>query len=157
MARWHRCWEISEMPSRPLSCKAASRWGLLVRSWASSERLRATCRFAQPVKWPIWLDWVSRWEAADAASLEAVGTTQQNQNQRNLDLAYQDFQQQRDYPRQQLDWLSNIIRGIPNSAIPTSTTSSQTGPSQVYQPSPLAQVGSLLTGIRGISALGQGT
>ena len=94
---------------------------------------------------------------ADAASLEAVGTTQQNQNQRNLDLAYQDFQQQRDYPRQQLDWLSNIIRGIPNSAIPTSTTSSQTGPSQVYQPSPLAQVGSLLTGIRGISALGQGT
>lgn len=76
----------------------------------------------------------------DASALSAVGDTRQQQNQRNLDLAYQDFQNQRDYPRQNVDWMSNIIRGLPHD---TTSTTSQTGPANVYQPSPLSQLISL--------------
>lgn len=76
----------------------------------------------------------------DAASLQAVGDTQQQQNQRNLDLAYQDFLEQRNYPRETTDWMSSIIRGIPYDR---SSTTSQTGPANVYQPSPISQLISL--------------
>lgn len=76
----------------------------------------------------------------DATSLQAVGDTQQQQVQRNLDLAYGDFQNQRDYPRQNVDWMSSIIRGLPHDS--TSSTTS-TGPSNVYQPSPISQLISL--------------
>lgn len=86
----------------------------------------------------------------DAGALAAVGEQQQAQNQKNLDLAYGDFQAQRDYPKQQVDWLSNIIRGIPNSAIPTQTTTTSTGPSTVGQgPSFVGQLGSLLSLLKG--------
>lgn len=89
----------------------------------------------------------------DAAALEAIGGQEQQLAQRNLDLAYQDFVNQRDYPRQQVDWLSQIIRGLPATAVPTSGTTTSTGPSSVYQPSPLAQIAALASGIKGISSL----
>lgn len=73
----------------------------------------------------------------DAAALEAVGQTQQAQNQKNLDLAYSDFLEQRGYPQQQAGFLSNMLRGVPYG---TSSSTSQTGPASVYQPSPLSQV-----------------
>lgn len=76
----------------------------------------------------------------DASSLSMVGDAQQQQNQRNLDVAYQDFERQRDYPRQNVDWMSSIIRGIPYDR---SSTTSSTGPANVYQPSPLSQLISL--------------
>lgn len=76
----------------------------------------------------------------DAASLEALGATQQQQNQRNLDTAYGDFQAQREYPRQQVDWMSSIIRGMPHD---TTRTTSETGPANAYQPSPISQLLSL--------------
>jgi hypothetical protein len=82
-----------------------------------------------------------------AAALDTIGQMQQGQNQKNLDLAYSDFQQQRDFPRQTVDWLSTVIRGMP---APVSTTSTSTGPANVYQPSPLNQIGQLATGIAGI-------
>jgi hypothetical protein len=84
----------------------------------------------------------------DAASLAAAGADQQNQTQRNLDVAYSDFLQQRDYPRTQTDWMSNIIRGMPSMGGTTDTSS--TGPSNVYQPSPLSQLASLYGLYRGI-------
>lgn len=88
-----------------------------------------------------------------AAALETVGQEQQQQQQRGLDLAYQDFQNQRDYPRQTLDWMSGILQGTPHS---TQNAVSETGPAQIYQPSPIAQAGSAATGIAGlISALKQ--
>lgn len=88
----------------------------------------------------------------DAAALEAIGGQQQNFGQKNLDTAYQDFQNQTQYPRQTLDWMSAIVRGLPT---PMATTSSQTGPASVYQPSPLAQLASLGTGLAGLSQMGQ--
>lgn len=84
----------------------------------------------------------------DAAALEAAGTTQQNQNQKNLDLAYGDFQEQRDYPKTQAEWMSNLIRGQPYS---TTTSSTSTGPGSNFQPSGLSQIAgiySLLKGMR---------
>lgn len=86
----------------------------------------------------------------DAAALEAVGQTQQNLGQRNLDLAYQDFLEQRDYPKTQLSFLSSMLRGIPYG---TTTSSTQTGPGSSFQPSPLAQLAgsaSLLSALGGM-------
>lgn len=73
----------------------------------------------------------------DAAALEAIGATQQQQGQKNLDLGYQDFLEQRDYPKTELSFLSSMLRGIPYG---TTTSTSQTGPANAYQPSPLASL-----------------
>jgi hypothetical protein len=89
-----------------------------------------------------------------AGALDTVGQMQQGLQQRSLDTAYQDFQNQTNYPRQTIDWMSSVIRGLPT---PTSTQSTQVGPASVYQPSPLAQLGSFATGIGGLGQLlGQG-
>ena len=73
----------------------------------------------------------------DLAALEATGQTQQQQAQKNLDLAYQDFLSQRQYPQQQLSMLNALIRGLPYSQ---ATDTSRTGAADLYQPSPLAQL-----------------
>lgn len=73
----------------------------------------------------------------DAGTLEAVGQTQQQQTQRNLDLAQGDFAAQRDYPKDQLQWLQSIIAGTPHDS---TTTNTSVGPGSVYGPSPLSQI-----------------
>jgi len=85
----------------------------------------------------------------DAAGLEAIGRTQQGQTQQNLDLAYQDFLEQRDYPRTNVSFLSNVIRGLPMN---TSTSSTTTGPASQGQMggSPLAQLTGAGLGIYGL-------
>jgi hypothetical protein len=87
----------------------------------------------------------------DAASLAAAGADQQGLTQRNLDTAYGDFLQQRDYPRNQTDWMSGIIRGMPNMGGTTQTSS--TGPANVYQPSPISQLASLYGLYQGVRDL----
>lgn len=83
----------------------------------------------------------------DAAAQAAVGETLQGDEQRSLDLAYQDFERQRDFPRENVDWMSNIIRGTPHG---TTSTTSATGPAETYQPSGASQLGSLATTAGGI-------
>lgn len=73
----------------------------------------------------------------DAASMEAIGQTQQGQTQKNLDTGYNDFLEQRNYPRDMVAFMNSAIRGLPT---PTSTTSTATGPTGAYQPSPLSQL-----------------
>ena len=75
-----------------------------------------------------------------AAALETTGAEQQAMNQKNLDLAYQDFQTQTQYPEQQLGFLSNIVRGLPSGGGTTSGTSSSIG--STYSASPLASLAS---------------
>lgn len=82
----------------------------------------------------------------DAASMEAIGRSQQGENQRSLDLAYGDFQQQRDYDRGSVDWMNGVLRGIPSGR---DITTSSTAPGDV-PPSRLQQAGSMATGIAGI-------
>ena len=53
---------------------------------------------------------------ADAAAIGNIGTQQQTQNQQHLNLAYQDFQDQQNYPWQQLDKWSALTR---SQSIPT--------------------------------------
>lgn len=50
---------------------------------------------------------------ADASALGNIGQQQQTQNQQNLNLAYQDFQEQQNYPWQQLDkWKATATQGM---------------------------------------------
>lgn len=84
----------------------------------------------------------------DTANLEAAGKAQQQQAQGNLDLGYQDFLEQRDWSKNQTDWLNNILKG---QNVPTSTQRTETGPGNVYGPSGLATlagIGSLFKGLR---------
>jgi hypothetical protein len=75
-----------------------------------------------------------------AGALETIGLTQEQMNQRNLDLAYQDFLRQTAYPKEQISFLSNVIRGLPSGG---STQSGQTtSMGQSYSSSPLAQLAS---------------
>ena len=46
-------------------------------------------------------------------ALERVGGVRQAQGQRAMDMQYQDFLRQRDYPKEQMGWYSGILRGLP--------------------------------------------
>jgi hypothetical protein len=48
-----------------------------------------------------------------ASMLEKIGRDIQAEKQAGLDLSYEDFVRQRDYPREQLQFYSSILRGIP--------------------------------------------
>lgn len=78
----------------------------------------------------------------DAAALESVGQSQQGVDQRNLDLAYSDFIAQRDHPKQQLDWLNSLVKGI---NVPKQTTTNEQAPLQgaEYGPSLIEGLGTL--------------
>lgn len=82
----------------------------------------------------------------DVSMLDTIGQQQQQQTQRNMDVAGQDYTNQVNYPRQQLSFLSDIIRGTP-----TSTTSYQatTDPGAISnQLSPLAAAAQGFLGAR---------
>jgi hypothetical protein len=74
-----------------------------------------------------------------AAATEAIGQQEQALTQRSLDLAYQDFQRQRDDPYNRIAFMNSAVRGL---ALPEHTTTESTGPASVYQPSVLAQLAS---------------
>lgn len=86
----------------------------------------------------------SRMGYGDAAAMEAIGRTIGGKEQQSLDLGYQDFLAQRDYPRETIDWMSSVIRGLPYNR---ATSSQEYGPmaNLQYQPSQASQLGSLLT------------
>lgn len=81
--------------------------------------------------------------ATDVASLEAAGAAQQSQRQRELTAAQQQFEAERLYPMQQLDWLNTQVRGMA-PITPQVTTRSTTSTGETYSPSPLSQ---LATGV----------
>ena len=90
-------------------------------------------------------------QGRDVAGLEAIGAQQRGLGQQSLDLAYSDFLRQQGYPREMVDWMSSVVRGMP---APTATSTSQTGPADVYGPSPLSQMGSLYSMYRGLDQQG---
>jgi hypothetical protein len=53
---------------------------------------------------------------------QATAAQQQSLNQNQLDIAYQDFLRQRDYPQEQLGFYSNILRGLPVQLASTQQT-----------------------------------
>jgi hypothetical protein len=80
-----------------------------------------------------------------AQALQQVGSTQQQQTQRELDTAYQDFLDQRDYGRGNIDFLSRILRGTPVTPATVQNT--------YANPNPLTQIAGL--GIAGLGAYNQ--
>ena len=80
-----------------------------------------------------------------ASNLGAAGALQQSNDQSNLDLAYQDFQRQQNYPKEQLNWYANLTNGqnMPMGSSSTNTTSA-------YTASPLQQAASVYGLMRGV-------
>jgi len=75
---------------------------------------------------------------------QQYGTQQQAQEQAGMDIAYQDFLNQQRYPYQQLEFMSNILRGTPMG-----TTTSLYAPTA----SPLSQLAGAGTALYGASQL----
>jgi hypothetical protein len=83
--------------------------------------------------------------ASDAAALNSIGVQQQQQGQQSLDLAYQDFQNQRDYPKEQLAYVSNLF-GNSSGRVGSSQSTTTTQPAG----STLGQIGSAALGTYGL-------
>jgi hypothetical protein len=75
------------------------------------------------------------------------GAQQQQQQQRGLDTAYQDFLNQQNYPYKQLGFMSDLIRGLPLGQKSTAQTYEAPG-------SLLGQLGGLGMGAYGLSKMG---
>ena len=82
-------------------------------------------------------------EAADINRQLGIGGLQRGMDQAVLDLGYNQFVQERDYPKQQLGFYSDILRGVPTGSMTTTT-----GPAP-QQPSLFGQIAGA-----GIGALG---
>lgn len=89
---------------------------------------------------------------SDVAALESAGFGQQQQQQRQLDAARQQFEAQQLYPKQQLDFLSTQIRGLAPVTPGIQTQTGQTSGAS-YSPSPLSQLATGLFTVRGLSNL----
>lgn len=76
----------------------------------------------------------------------AYGAQQQSMNQQGLSQAYQDFQNQKNYPQQQLGYMANMINGLPIGSTSTGTTTYNQG-----SPSDLQSIGSLASTAYGLS------
>ncbi len=87
----------------------------------------------------------------DAAAMEHIGAQQQGMDQASLDLAYQDFLEQRNLPFERLGFMSDIIRGLPMDRVQTRT---DVGPASIYQPSPLSQAVGAYGVYRGLNPRG---
>ena len=65
-----------------------------------------------------------------ASLLKSIGQEQQRLDQAGLDIAYQDFVRQRDYPKEMLNFYSSILRGVPVSPSTESTQFQAYNPTQ---------------------------
>lgn len=90
----------------------------------------------------------------NASALNAVGQQEQNQDQTSLNAAYNNFQQQQEYPYQQLGFLSGLLSNN-QAEIPYSTQGSQTGTASnpVNTSNPLSTLGSSILGLGAVQGL----
>jgi hypothetical protein len=83
-------------------------------------------------------------------NLQAAGQIQRDLSQRGMDMGYEDFLRQQAFPREQLGFFSQMLRGLPIQPGQTTTT---------FGASPSAYQQALGAGIGGVGlyrALGQG-
>jgi hypothetical protein len=80
----------------------------------------------------------------DVETMMGIGGAQQAMTQQGLNLAYQDYLNQRDYPYQQLGFYSDIVQGVPGSG--TTTT---TGTQYVNDPGAIGTIADIGGGILG--------
>lgn len=86
---------------------------------------------------------------SDASAIDILGNTNQALDQRNLDMNYQNFEQQRVLPQQNLSWLNEIVRGLPSQTVPNYQNQVSLPPYQ-QQSSPLLQAANSFSGIRSL-------
>jgi hypothetical protein len=84
----------------------------------------------------------------DVSMLDTIGQQQQQQVQQNMNLANTDFTNQRNYPKTQLSFLSDIIRGQPVAQTSYQATSNPAAMTQ--QLSPLAAAAQGFLGARSL-------
>lgn len=82
-----------------------------------------------------------------ASIYQGIGQQQQAQQQNLLDLMYQNFTDQRDYPQNQVNFMDQVIRGLP---APTSQATTSTGPTNNYNAPGFAQILGAATGLSGL-------
>lgn len=91
----------------------------------------------------------------DASMLGTAGGQQQAQTQQNMNLANQDWQNQNNYQKQNIDWLSGVIRGLPSQqSTYQSTTQLPTASSTI---SPLAAAAQGFLGARTLASTSPST
>jgi hypothetical protein len=88
--------------------------------------------------------------AADIGLLSTAGQQQQGQTQANLDTGRKDWQAQQDWQKQNIDWLSQIIRGLPASE--TKYQYQSAAPQQSATMSPLAAAAQGFFGTRSVTS-----
>ena len=86
--------------------------------------------------------------AMDAAALAAIGRDDQEMGQKSMDLAYQDFLAQRDFPKEQLDWMNQLAKGLPQQSTSTTTAQDAYAP---RGPSGLEQIAGLYSTYQGMN------
>ena len=91
--------------------------------------------------------------SADVAALEGAGAAQQNQKQRELNVAKEQFGAENAYLRDQADWLSTQVRGMA-PITPQTTTQSGGSTGATYSPSTLSQLAAAAYAARGLNSLG---
>lgn len=84
------------------------------------------------------------------SALNAAGQQEQNQNQTSLNSAYNNFQQQQEYPYQQLGFLSGLLSNN-QAEIPYSSNTSATTP--VNTTNPLTTLGASVGGLGSLNGL----
>jgi len=84
-----------------------------------------------------------------AQLLEQIGKDIQAQQQAGLDINYEDFVRQRDYPREQLQFYSSVLRGVPVQPSTETTKFQSYNPVQQLLGTGISALG-LYKGIQGI-------
>jgi hypothetical protein len=86
------------------------------------------------------------------AALDTMGGQQQQLNQQSLDLGYQDFLAQQQWPFQQAGWMSEIVRGMAPT-LPTQTAQTSNQGTGTYSPGGLNQMGQYLSFMNGLGKI----
>jgi hypothetical protein len=87
-----------------------------------------------------------------AGALGNVGALQQQQGQKNLDVAYGDFLRQQGYEQEQIDNMLKTFQGV-SSGIPTATQEYGISPSSADQKYPASTASNVAAGLSGGAAL----
>ena len=88
-----------------------------------------------------------------AAAISGVGQQEQNMAQRALDLAYEQFREESEYPYKQLGFQAGIIGGFPASSTGSTTTTIE----KPVEPSDLAKILASLSGATALYKTYKGT
>ena len=81
-----------------------------------------------------------------AGALGNIGALQQQQGQKNLDVAYGDFLRQQGYEQEQIDNMMKTFQGV-SSAVPTATQEYGISPSGVKQEYPASTASNVASGL----------